>query len=443
MGISVVSIVGRPNVGKSTLFNRFIKERKSLVEDTPGVTRDRIYGECEWDSNKFIVIDTGGLDTASEEAMKKSIASQVKTAIGESDVIIILCDAKDGLLPEDREVVRYMRGVGKPFIVAINKVDGPKQRLNASEFYELGVDYIHMVSAVHGREIADLLDSIVELLPETGKDSEGTKLEGIRLTFLGRPNSGKSSMINQILSTNRLLVDDVAGTTVDSVEVPFEVEGEKFVLVDTAGMRKKKNVKETVERLATFHSVKAVEDSDIVILMVDSNRGIEDQEAKLASLAEQKGKALIVMFNKWDLVRGEKRIKELYQEFNDNLRFVLWAKTVRASAKTGKGIIRMFKEVADSYANWSKRITTGELNRFLEEILKIHPPPYISGKGLKFYYITQPRTQPPLFVAHVNRPGKVPTSYKRYLLNKIRDEFQFIGTPVKLVFKASHNQEKK
>ncbi len=439
-----VAIVGRPNVGKSTLFNRLLKERKSLVEDLPGVTRDRIYGECSWNGTLFSLIDTGGLDTASEEAMRQSIASQVRMAMGESDVILILCDVKDGLLPEDRELVNYVRTIAKPFVVAVNKVDGPKTELAAAEFFELGEGALYFISASHGLGVGDLLDDLVRLLPISKKEPlPSSQHEGVRITFLGRPNAGKSSLINRIIDKTRLLVDDVAGTTVDAVEIPFERDGHPFVLVDTAGMRRKRSIKHDLEKLAIFRAVRALERSDIVVLMLDAELGIHEQDAKLASLINTRGRGLVVAFNKWDKVKGTSREQEIYEEWEHKLRFVQWARTVRTSAKTGKGIKRLFEELWTVHGQWSHRVPTGRLNRFLEEILTTHPPPFVGRKPLRFYFITQASVQPPTFIVSTNRPEKIPKSYKRYLLNRLREELEFTATPIKLFFRPAHDGDEK
>ncbi|MBN2724625.1 MAG: ribosome biogenesis GTPase Der [Deltaproteobacteria bacterium] len=442
MVMPLVAIVGRPNVGKSTLFNRIIRERKALTEDLPGVTRDRIYGDADWGNRNFRLIDTGGLDSASEENMKKSIASQVKVAIEESNAVIFVVDGRDGLMPEDIEIVDYLRRIDKPFVLAVNKLDSDRADNKSAEFFETGVEKVIPISATHGRGVSDVLDDIIKLIPASDESDYEIDDSRIRITFLGRPNAGKSSIINRIIGEARLLVDDVAGTTVDSVEIPFEYNEKQFTLVDTAGMRKKANIKRDLEKLATMRAVSALESSDVIVLMIDSTLGIHDQDAKLVNLAERRGKCIIVALNKWDLVKGTEQEEKILQDVEDKLRFIQWAPVIHTSALTGKGIPMLFRESAKVYEQWNTRITTGMLNKFLEAAVAAKSPPFVGKRILKFYYCSQVEIRPPIFIIHVNRPKDIPEFYKRYIINRLRDEFNFHGTPVKVFFRPSHEEKK-
>ncbi|MDA3862517.1 MAG: ribosome biogenesis GTPase Der [Deltaproteobacteria bacterium] len=444
MKLPIISIIGRPNVGKSALFNLIIRHRKSLVEDFPGVTRDRIYGEGKWEDYPFIIIDTGGLDSFSPEEMKKSIASHVKIALEESDAVIAVVDLNEGIMPDDREIMKLVRNSKKPSVLAVNKVDNPRKELEATEFYELGVDKYVCTSAAHNSGIHETLATIFNQLPPEFKNDQnnrGNLQDNIRISFLGKPNAGKSSLVNTILNDNRVLVDDIAGTTMDAIEIPFKYGKNDFVLIDTAGMRRKRSIKRDLEKLAVFRAVKALESSDIVILVIDANLGIHDQDAKLASLIKRKGKGLIVLFNKWDLVTSKEAQDKLAEDYEYKLRFATWCYRINTSAKTGRGIRKIFPTAAKIDRERKKRISTSNLNKFLEDTIANHHPPYVGKRPLKFYYITQPQTSPPVFIIHVNRPEKIPKDYKRYVINEIRKAFGFRGTPIKVFYRSSHETE--
>ncbi len=440
----LIAIVGRPNVGKSTLFNRLLHERKALVEDIPGVTRDRIYGSFEHEGRTYGLVDTGGVDTEDPSTMRKAIIDQVHLAMNEADLILVVVDARAGMTALDQEIVQRVRPLGKPVILVANKSDTARVELAAHEFYGLGLEHVFPVSAAHGRGMTDLLDQIAKLLPAAGDDAarmDEPSADGvIRITFCGRPNAGKSSMINRILGENRLLVDSVAGTTMDAVEVPFFRQKRHFLLVDTAGLRRKKAVGGGLEKLAGMHAISAMENSHVVVLVLDAGLGVHEQDAKLAQLAVDRGKALVIAANKWDLVKTRESRKKIQQEIEDQLRFVDWAPVVQTSTLTGHGIGKLFDAVVSAHEAWNRRISTADLNRFLQEAVSMHHPPMAGKRPLKMYFMTQPETCPPLFVVHANRKS-VPEGYQRYLSNRLREVFPYTGTPLKLVFRSSHGGE--
>lgn len=438
----VIAIVGRPNVGKSTLFNRILHKRKALVEDTPGVTRDRIYGSFVYEGRTYDVIDTGGVDTEDPSTMKKAILEQVQIAMSEADLIVIVVDARAGLTALDQEIVRRVRPLGKPVILIANKADTARVEVDAHEFYSLGIDQVIPVSAAHGRNITVLLDQIARQLPWLPDVvlSKPLEEERIRITFCGRPNAGKSSMINRILGDNRLLVDAIAGTTMDAVEVPFTRQKHNFLLVDTAGLRRKKAVGGGLEKLAGMHAIAAMEHSHVVVLVLDIGLGVHEQDAKLAQLAVDRGKALVIAANKWDLVTTKEARKNITQQIQDQLRFVEWSPTIHTSTVTGHGLGKLFDAIVVAHEAWKRRISTADLNRFLEEAISLHHPPMAGKRPLKMYFMTQPETCPPLFVVHANRKS-VPEGYQRYLVNRLREVYPFAGTPLKLVFRSSHGDK--
>jgi len=441
----VIAIVGRPNVGKSTLFNRFLRNRKALVEDIPGVTRDRIYGSFDWNGRIYDLIDTGGLDPQDTSSLKQSIRQQVQVAMLEADIILVVVDIRSGPTGLDADIINLVRPLGKPYYLVANKSDNAKQELSAGEFFSFGVNHVIPVSATHGRGIGDLMDVIeAEVEFEDAAPAEESVDEPVRITFCGRPNAGKSSMVNSILKETRLLVDSVAGTTMDAVEVPFSRGKHKFILVDTAGLRRKKAVEVGLEKLAGMHAISAMESSHIVVLVLDASRGVHEQDARLAQLAVDRGKGLVIALNKWDLVKGRKEQADIKQQVKDQLRFVPWAAVVNTSSLDGHGLGQLFDRVVEAHARWNQRIATAELNRFLQDAVETHHPPMAGRRPLKFYYMTQPLVRPPMFVIHANRKD-VPESYQRFLSNHLRETFTFPGTPLRLVFRSSHgvDNEKK
>jgi GTP-binding protein len=434
----LVAIVGRPNVGKSTLFNRIIGWQKAIVEDIPGVTRDRIYGDAEWEGVEFSVVDTGGFEPESEDLYPSLIKSQVEIAIEEADLIIFLLDGKTGIMPQDVEIIKLLRKTNKPVLYAVNKIDHEKHEIRAFDFHALGIDTLFTLSALQGRKMNELLDVIVENLPRADSKAHDERDEGeIRIAVVGKPNVGKSTLINRILGEERLLTSPVPGTTRDAVDTLVERDGRRYVFIDTAGIRRKSKVKFSVEKYSVLRAIKTVEKSDIVLLMIESQEGPTHQDARLSELIRDRGKGCIVLLNKWDLVPREiAETPGIEDTIRGELKAVDFAPVILISALTGKRVERVFDYINLVYRNFSRRIPTKQLNRLLENILKTTPPPLYKGKEIKFYYISQPMTKPPAFVIFTNSPKGIPESYERFLENKIREEFELQGTPIKFIFRG-------
>ena len=442
--LPVVAVVGRPNVGKSTLFNRLVGRRLAVVEDVPGVTRDRHYAEAEVLGRPFVLVDTGGFDPRDEDPRASAIQRQVRTALDEADVVLCVFDASSEPLEADLEAVRLLRRARLPVLYVANKADSPRRALEASGYYELGLERLLPVSALHGRGVADLEEALAELLPEPPEqpqtpagDEEG---DLPRVAFVGRPNAGKSSLVNRLLGEERVLVDARPGTTVDAVDVLMEREGHRWVLVDTAGMRRKRARKDDVEVHAVFHAVRAIERSDVVVLMIDAAEGPAEQDAKVAGLALDRGCALVVGLNKMDLLDA-RAAREAERKARSVLSFVPWAPIVPLSARTGRGVKHLLRTVERAAASHRKRVTTGEVNRFFAEVLERHPPPTYRKRPVRLYYVTQAETRPPTFVVATNRPEGVHFSYRRYVANQIRERFGFFGTPIRVVYRGKRRRQ--
>ncbi|MCB9598601.1 MAG: ribosome biogenesis GTPase Der [Sandaracinaceae bacterium] len=439
----VVAIVGRPNVGKSTLFNRLTGQHLAIVEDVPGVTRDRHYADAILLGRDCVIIDTGGFDPASDDPMMEGIAAHVRLALGEADVIVCVLDALSGPMPADREAVALLRQTKKPVIYVGNKSDSPKRESAALELYELGIDSLLPVSAQHGIGVGDLEEQIAAALPEAVEDADIPDHVGVpRLAIVGRPNAGKSSFMNRLLGENRQLVDDRPGTTIDSIDALIEVEGERFVLIDTAGIRRKRAVKKElgVEGLSVMKAIRAIERSDAVILMVDAHDGVAEQDARLAGLAMDRGRAIVIALNKGDLLTMETR-RQVITRTKEILAFIPWAPVLVISAKTGRGTKKLLGVVSAALEEHAKRIPTAELNRFFEEVLEHHPPPTQKGKAIRLFYVTQASSKPPTFVAVTNEPKYVHFSYQRYVINAIRKRFGFEGVPVRVFYRQRRRRE--
>ncbi len=443
----LVAIVGRPNVGKSTLFNRLCGGHHAIVEDEPGVTRDRRYGEADWAGHLFRVVDTGGLDLAAAKqgVLAQGIVRQAMKAVEEADLILFVCDAREGILAQDREAAEVLRKSGKPILWAANKVDNAESEAEVSALYEIGADQAFGISAQHGRGVAELCDAILEKLPQAphnrdaGDEDDATR--PIRLALVGRPNAGKSSLINQLVGDERMLVDSQAGTTRDPVDTPIEIHGRKYLLIDTAGIRRRSKVYAPMEKIAVTMAEKAIGRADVTVLVVDAADGLAEQDAKIAGLCDEHGRALVICFNKLDLI-DETRQQKLREDLNRQLQFVPWAKVVFASAKTGKGMQRILDAVQHAYAAYTRRVSTGELNRWFEGIVEKHPPSLYRGKPIKLYFIQQPQARPPTFLLSVNHPEGVHFSYRRYLANQLRESFDLDGTPVRIVCRAKGDKRK-
>lgn len=432
----IVAIVGRPNVGKSALFNRLTGGRLSIVEDQPGVTRDRIYADAIAFGRPYVLIDTGGFDPDSEDPMTQGIASQVKIALLEADLVLCVFDGANDPLPADREAIRLLRGQNLPVLYLANKIDNPGRVLEANELYRLGVDHLIPVSALHGHGVGDLEEAMLSHLPEAvdEEDSADSDTPPTRVAVIGRPNAGKSSLVNRLLGEQRQLVDDRPGTTVDSIDTLIEVEGKPLILIDTAGMRRRRSVEKGIEALSVVQAIRAIERSDVVLLMIDAHRGPAEQDTKIVSMALDRGRAVVVALNKMDLLDADER-KSARDKLRDVLAFMPWAPCCRLSVRTGRGVQTLIKTVQDAAHAHKQRVSTGELNRFFEEVLEHHPPPTQGGRPVRLYYVTQAAVAPPTFVAVTNYPERVHFSYRRYVINQLRDRFGFVGTPIRVLYR--------
>ena len=442
MAKPVIAIVGRPNVGKSTLFNKLIGERRAIVEDTPGITRDRIYGETEWRGKKMIVIDTGGIEPKTDDTILQKMREQAQIAIDTADVIIFMCDIRTGLLADDTDIAVMLKKSGKPVIPAINKAD----RIGDVdptfyEFYELGfpIDPIPL-SSLHGSGSGDLLDAVMEVLPPF--ETEETDDEVIRVAVIGKPNAGKSSLINKILGDDRLIVSNIAGTTRDAIDTPFENEFGKYVFIDTAGIRRQSRVEDRVEKFSVLRAKMAVERADVCLLVIDAMEGVTEQDEKIAGIAHEAGKATIICVNKWDLVeKDNKTVNEYTKKVYDALAYMTYAPLLFISAETGQRVPKLFEHI-NYVNNQSKtRISTGMLNDVLAEAVNRVQPPSDRGKRLKIYYMTQPSVAPPTFILFCNNAELFHFSYQRYIENHLRQTFGFRGTPIRIVVRQRGDNE--
>ncbi|MEC0205742.1 ribosome biogenesis GTPase Der [Paenibacillus lautus] len=431
MARPVVAIVGRPNVGKSTIFNRLIGDRLAIVEDKPGITRDRIYGSAEWNGKAFSVIDTGGIEIDGDDMILKSIRMQAELAIEEADVIVFMCDAKTGVTQSDEEVAQILFRSGKPVILSVNKVDNLKSVDDIYEFYSLGFGDPVGISGSHGTGIGDLLDVVVENLPEL--EDDGYDEDVIRVALIGRPNVGKSSLVNAILGEERVIVSDVAGTTRDAIDTPFEKDGQRYVLIDTAGMRKRGKVYETTEKYSVMRAMRAIERADVVLVLINGEEGIIEQDKHIAGYAYEAGKASLFVVNKWDMVeKDDKTMQQFEKKIRDHFLFMTYAPVVFLSAKTKQRLQKLLpvvKHVADQH---SLRVQTHLLNDVISDAIAINPPPTDKGRRLRINYSTQVAVKPPTMVVFVNDPELMHFSYERYLENKIRAAFDFEGTPIRI-----------
>jgi len=432
--IPVVAIVGRPNVGKSTLFNRIFGQRKALVEDFPGVTRDRNYVEVTRYVKPFTLIDTGGFEPVSQEHLLTQMREQSQLAVEEADAIIFLMDGQEGLTPSDEEVAAMLRKVKKPIFFVANKIDGPRQELTLGEFYALGIEQVYSVSAEHGLGVSDLIDDVIRVLPETtlSVDSE----EMIHLAVVGRPNVGKSSLINRLLGFERVVANPQAGTTRDSIDTPFTYNRHRYTLIDTAGIRRKGRVSQKLEKFSVVQALKAMDRADVALMIIDAVEGITEQDLNIAGYAYEKGRALILVVNKWDAVTKDNlTFGEYIKHIRSTFKFLSFAPIIFVSALTGQRVAKIMSEVEKVALEYRRRITTSALNKALEEAVTAHQPPMFRGRRLKLFYATQVTTRPPTFVVFVSKAEGIHFSYQRYLTNKLRESFGFEGTPVRLFFR--------
>lgn len=432
----LIAIVGRPNVGKSTLFNKIAGKRISIVEDTPGVTRDRVYVDCEWCGKAFTLIDTGGLELKSTDEMWRHIKAQAELAIDMADVIIFVVDGKTGITVDDEQVAGYLRRSRAPVVLAVNKLDN-NEKDTIYDFYALGFGEPYAVSAEQGKGIGDLLDAV---LSDVESSEKGEEPEALKIAIVGKPNAGKSSITNRLLGYDRVIVSDIAGTTRDSIDTEIEINGKKYIIIDTAGMRKKGNIDKVLERYSVMRSLGSVRRSDVTVIVCDASEGLTEQDVKIAGFVHEEGKPVVFVFNKWDLIeKDNSTVNEFNNKVKTELKFMDYIKPMYISAKTGKRLDNLLPYIEKVYENASRRISTGLLNEMLIDATRINEPPSKNGKRLKIFFITQIASNPPTFVLKVNDPLLMHFSYKRYIENSLRNTFDFEGTPIKLLVRK--NQE--
>lgn len=441
----LVAIVGRPNVGKSTLFNRIAGGRRALVDDLPGVTRDRNYAQVTWEGRSFTLVDTAGFVAGDESSLEEQTRQQILLAVEEADIILFLADAKFGLHPEDTSLVNLLRKTSKPRFFAVNKIDSRAQERNMTDFFELGVDRIYPVSAAHGYGIESLMEDLTAGIPEIFEEQEKSdEPSEIRIAIVGRPNVGKSTLVNQILGAPRVIVSPVPGTTRDAVDTPFEVRGQKFTLIDTAGIRRKGRTNEKLEKLSIIKALQSIERSHVAILMADATEGVTDQDLHIAGYIQERFRCCIVVINKWDLVENDpKQTRQFMRDVRDRFKFFPFAPILTISAEQGLRVAKIIPTVREVFAQYNQRITTGILNRALEQTLEKHQPPEVGRRRLKFYYATQASVRPPTFVLFCNYPDSIHFSYERYLTNQFREAFALDKTPIRLLFRGRQQRGEK
>ena len=442
MAKPIVAIVGRPNVGKSTLFNKIIGERRSIVEDTPGVTRDRIYGESEWNGRKFVLIDTGGIEPKTDNMILQKMREQAQIAIDTADAIIFMCDINAGLVADDRDIAIMLKKSGKPIVLCINKADKVGEvDPTFYEFYELGFDKDPIaVSSVHGSGTGDLLDEVLACIPE--KEDVETDDDVINVCVIGKPNAGKSSIINKILGTDRLIVSSMAGTTRDAIDTRYENEYGKYNFIDTAGIRRQSKVDDRIEKFSVLRAHMAVERADVCLLVIDATEGVTDQDEKIAGIAHEAGKAVIIVVNKWDLPETEDKDTVKYtRKVYDALSYMTYAPVMYVSALTGQRVTKIFEQINYVFNQSKMRVSTGMLNDVLNEAITRVQPPSDKGRRLKVYYMTQASVAPPTFVLFCNSAALFHFSYQRYIENCLRDTFGFRGTPIKLIIRQRSEED--
>lgn len=438
MSKPLVAIVGRPNVGKSTFFNRIVGQRISIVEDTPGVTRDRLYADAEWCGHSFTLIDTGGLEIKSEDVMWSHIRAQAQIAVETADVIVFMLDGKTGLTHEDYEVAAYLRKSRKPILLVVNKLDNNEQHL-LYDFYELGLGEPIGISAGQAKGLGDVLDEIVKL---TGKYETEEKEEALKIAVVGKPNAGKSSLVNKLLGYDRVIVSDIAGTTRDAIDTRIKIGDKEYILIDTAGIRRKRSVEEDLEQYSVMRSLGAVRRADVCLIVIDSSEELSEQDVKIAGYVHEQGKPSVVVMNKWDVVEKDTYTIEKYnRKLKEELKFMDYFIPTYVSAKTGKRVDNLIKLAERAYENASRRISTGLLNDVLREAILTNEPPSKNGKRLKIYYVTEVSANPPTFVIFVNDDTLMHFSYRRYLENALRRSFDFEGTPIRFIIRNKNEKD--
>lgn len=431
----VIAIVGRSNVGKSTLFNRLSDRKKAIVIDEPGATRDRNYADCNWDGRPFLLIDTGGFEPAAETQILVQMREQTLLAIEEADIIILLMDGRVGLLPADREIARMLRGITKPVFIVLNKVDGPRHEGLVPEFFELGIEKLYPLSALHGLGIDELMQDVALHLPPA-EDENLEQAALVKIAVVGKPNVGKSSLVNKILGFERTIVNQLPGTTRDAIDTLFSLEGKNYLLVDTAGIRRKSRVSLTLEKYSVIQAMKTIDRCDIALMLIDGEEGITEQDAKIAGLVYEKGKACIIVVNKWDkVVKDDRTVGKYALDIKDVLKFMDFAPIIFVSALSGQRVLKIFTLVEQVYSQYVKRVNTAELNRAVSEIVAGNPPARVQGREQKINYVTQVSIKPPTFIFFVKEPKAIHFSYERFLINQLRDAFGFDQAPLRIFFR--------
>ncbi len=432
--LPVIAIVGRPNVGKSTLFNRLAKKRNSLVDDMPGVTRDRLYATVNWKDVEFLLVDTGGFDTSLQGTIAEGIRRQVEIAIEEADVIILMFDGKTGPIVGDQELTSILRQSKKRIFYAVNKIDGSEHEGLSLEFYSLGIKHVLPVSSAHGYGIAALMDEVTSGLPPSEPKEKDE--EHINIALIGRPNVGKSSLINKIIGSSRLLVSETPGTTRDSVNIYFKRKSYSYMFIDTAGIRRKARVKEKIEKFSMIKALKTISMAHISIILIDSEAGLCEQDLRICGYALDEGCGIIIAFNKWDLIKNNRsRINSLNNAIDRQLSFIPFVPRLHISALTGENVRKLFSIMENIWAQYNTNIATPVINNMLKSITEDHPPPYAGGRSLKFFYSTQVSVRPPVFVIFVNRPDHIIASYKKYIMNQFRKRLGFSHIPIKIFYR--------
>jgi len=444
--MAIIAIVGRTNVGKSTLFNRISKSSKALVDDLPGVTRDRNYARGVWDEKSFTLVDTGGFIIKDDCLFDRSTREQIFHALKEADMLLFVADGKTGLHPEDSALLNLLRRTSKPIFFSVNKIDGHEQQGPLADFYALGVQHIYPISAAHGFGVGELVSDMVKLIPEPDslEAGEEDEVSEIRISILGRPNVGKSTLVNRILGTPRVIVSPIPGTTRDAVDTLFERDARKYMLIDTAGIRKKGKTKEKLEKLSIIKALQTIDKSHICVLLIDASEGVADQDLHIAGYIQERYRACIVGVNKWDVFDANpKTRKNFLEDLKWRFRFMPFAPVLTFSALTGKGTQKVLPTVREVFEQYNSRITTGILNRALQEAVSAHEPAIVRGRRLKFFYGTQAGYRPPMFVLFCNYPNSIHFSYERFLLNRFRESFGLDKTPLRLVFRGRTQRDKK
>jgi len=432
---NIIAIIGSPNVGKSTLFNRLARKSKAIIEDIPGVTRDRNYADVQWDDNFFTLIDTGGFEPESKEQLSQLVYEQTRLAIDEADIILFLTDGRSGLTPADKDLVKMLRPISKPIFYCVNKIDGLRHEDNIVDFYRLGIDAWYPISARHGRGVTELIDAVVKALPEENELLPEDE-DVIKIAVLGRPNVGKSSLVNRILGYDRVIANEIPGTTRDAIDAPFTFKGQQYIIIDTAGIRRKSRIGLQLEKYCVVEALRALRRCDISLIIIDAEEGITEQDVKIAGQAYKKGRATVLVVNKWDLIQKDNTtVGHFVKKIRDKMKFLDFAPIIFVSALSGQRVTKILEKSKDCFTQYQKRIGTGDLNRLLQQITSGYPPPRYIGKQVKFYYLSQVAVRPPTFVFFTNFPQAIHFSYERYLANQLRDAYGFEGTPLRLYFR--------